>query len=95
MRFAFKLLFPQNTTWGDMLAVGKEADGIELFESRLDLRPLLCRESPTARALPEGWVTLSRAARQAARSLRLGRWSPAFTMIVRAPAVLGKPWPPP
>jgi hypothetical protein len=26
MRFAFKTT-PQNTTWGDMLAVWKEADG--------------------------------------------------------------------
>ena len=32
MRFAFKTA-PQNTTWADMLAVWREADGIELFES--------------------------------------------------------------
>ena len=32
MRFAFKTA-PQNTTWPDMLAVWKEADDIEIFES--------------------------------------------------------------
>ena len=32
MRFAFKTA-PQNTTWADMLAVWREADDIELFES--------------------------------------------------------------
>ena len=32
MRFAFKTS-PQNTTWADMLAVWREADGIEIFES--------------------------------------------------------------
>ena len=32
MRFAFKTA-PQNTTWPDMLAVWKEADDIDIFES--------------------------------------------------------------
>ena len=32
MRFAFKTS-PQNTTWPDMLAVWKEADDIDVFES--------------------------------------------------------------
>src|SRR5580692_5965932 len=32
MRFAFKTS-PQNTTWADMLAIWREADDIELFES--------------------------------------------------------------
>lgn len=37
MRFAFKTS-PQNTTWPDMLAVWKEADGIDLFEALGQLR---------------------------------------------------------
>ncbi len=32
VRFAFKTA-PQNTTWADMLAVWKEADDVEIFES--------------------------------------------------------------
>ena len=32
MRFAFKTS-PQHTTWPDMLAVWKEADDIDVFES--------------------------------------------------------------
>ena len=43
---------PAATTWDDMLAVWRAADEIELFESRLDLRPLLTDLQRPLRPLP-------------------------------------------
>jgi hypothetical protein len=70
MRFAFKTA-PQNTTWDDMLAVWREADDIELFESGWTFDhfyPIF--SDPTGPCL-EGWITLTALA-QATRRLRLG-----------------------
>src|ERR1700722_14986103 len=70
MRFAFKTS-PQDTTWGDMLAVWKEADGIELFESGWTFDHFYPIFSDSAGPCLEGWVTLTALA-QATRRLRLG-----------------------
>jgi F420-dependent oxidoreductase-like protein len=75
MRFAFKTA-PQNTTWTDMLAVWKEADDIELFESGWLFDHFYPIGSPQREADPggpclEGWMTLAALA-QATSRLRLG-----------------------
>jgi F420-dependent oxidoreductase-like protein len=75
MRFAFKTA-PQNTTWADMLAVWKEADGIELFESGWLFDHFYPIRSPEGEPDPggpclEGWMTLAALA-QATTRLRLG-----------------------
>src|ERR1035441_8399045 len=70
MRFAFKTS-PQNTTWGDMLAVWKEADGIELFESGWTFDHFYPIFSDSKGPCLEGWVTLTALA-QATRRIRLG-----------------------
>jgi F420-dependent oxidoreductase-like protein len=70
MRFAFKTS-PQNTTWQDMLAVWREADDIEIFESGWTFDhfyPIF--SDPTGPCL-EGWVTLTALA-QATHRVRLG-----------------------
>jgi F420-dependent oxidoreductase-like protein len=70
MRFAFKTA-PQHTTWPDMLAVWKEADDIEIFESGWTFDhfyPIF--SDPTGPCL-EGWLTLTALA-QATHRLRLG-----------------------
>src|ERR1700689_3024699 len=70
MRFAFKTA-PQHTTWPDMLAVWKEADDIEIFESGWTFDhfyPIF--SDPTGPCL-EGWMTLTALA-QATHRLRLG-----------------------
>lgn len=70
MRFAFKTA-PQNTTWADMLAVWKVADGIDLYESGWTFDhfyPIF--SDPTGPCL-EGWITLTALA-QATERLRLG-----------------------
>ena len=70
MRFAFKTA-PQNTTWRDMLAVWKEADGIELFESGWTFYHFYPIFSDSEGPCLEGWMTLAALA-QATRRLRLG-----------------------
>jgi F420-dependent oxidoreductase-like protein len=70
MRFAFKTA-PQHTTWPGMLAVWKEADDIEIFESGWTFDhfyPIF--SDPTGPCL-EGWMTLTALA-QATHRLRLG-----------------------
>jgi F420-dependent oxidoreductase-like protein len=84
MRFAFKTA-PQNTTWDDMLAVWREADDIDLFESGWTFDhfyPIF--SDPTGPCL-EGWITLTALA-QATRRLRLGTL--VTGNIYRHPAVL-------
>jgi F420-dependent oxidoreductase-like protein len=84
MRFAFKTA-PQNTTWADMLAVWREADDIDLFESGWTFDhfyPIF--SDPTGPCL-EGWVTLTALA-QATRRLRLGTL--VTGNVYRHPAVL-------
>ena len=70
MRFAFKTS-PQHTTWPDMLAVWKEADGIEIFESGWTFDHFYPIFSDSAGPCLEGWMTLAALA-QATRRLRLG-----------------------
>lgn len=70
MRFAFKTS-PQDTTWADMLAVWRAADGIEVYESGWTFDhfyPIFA--DPTGPCL-EGWTTLTALA-QATTRLRLG-----------------------
>ncbi|MCA1841919.1 MAG: LLM class flavin-dependent oxidoreductase, partial [Actinobacteria bacterium] len=84
MRFAFKTA-PQSTTWADMLAVWREADDIELFESGWTFDhfyPIF--DDPTGPCL-EGWVTLTALA-QATRRLRFGTL--VTGNVYRHPAVL-------
>jgi F420-dependent oxidoreductase-like protein len=84
MRFAFKTA-PQNTTWEAMLAVWREADDIDLFESGWTFDhfyPIF--SDPTGPCL-EGWVTLTALA-QATSRLRLGTL--VTGNVYRHPAVL-------
>jgi F420-dependent oxidoreductase-like protein len=70
MRFAFKTA-PQNTTWTDMLAVWKEADQIDLFESGWLFDHFYPIFGDSSGPCLEGWITLAGLA-QATRRLRLG-----------------------
>jgi alkanesulfonate monooxygenase SsuD/methylene tetrahydromethanopterin reductase-like flavin-dependent oxidoreductase (luciferase family) len=70
MRFAFKTS-PQNTTWEDMLAVWKEADDVELFESGWTFDHFYPIFSDSTGPCMEGWVTLTALA-QATTRLRMG-----------------------
>lgn len=70
MRFAFKTS-PQHTTWSDMLAVWKEADGIELFESGWSFDHFYPIVGDSHGPCLEGWTTLAALA-QATTRLRLG-----------------------
>ena len=70
MRFAIKT-GPQNTTWDDMLAVWREADGIDLFESGWTFDHFYPIFSDSTGPCLEGWTTLAALA-QATTRLRLG-----------------------
>src|SRR3954452_21482693 len=70
MRFAFKTA-PQNTTWDDMLAVWREADGIGVFESGWTFDHFYPIFSDSTGPCLEGWTTLAALA-QATTRLRLG-----------------------
>jgi F420-dependent oxidoreductase-like protein len=70
MRFAFKTS-PQHTTWSDMLAVWREADQIELFESGWTFDHFYPIRGDSSGPCLEGWVTLTALA-QATTRLRLG-----------------------
>ncbi|WP_024802524.1 LLM class F420-dependent oxidoreductase [Nocardia sp. BMG51109] len=84
MRFAFKTS-PQETTWGDMLAVWQAADDIEIYESGWTFDHFYPIFSDPTGPCMEGWTTLTALA-QATERLRLG------TMVTgvhyRHPAVL-------
>jgi F420-dependent oxidoreductase-like protein len=86
VRFAFKTA-PQNTTWAEMLAVWREADDIQLFESGWLFDHFYPIAGDSAGPCLEGWTALSALA-QATRRLRLG------TLVTgihyRHPAVLAK-----
>jgi F420-dependent oxidoreductase-like protein len=84
MRFAFKTS-PQDTTWSDMLAVWREGDQIDVFESAWTFDhfyPIF--SDPTGPCL-EGWVTLTALA-QATSRLRMGNL--VTGIHYRHPAVL-------
>jgi F420-dependent oxidoreductase-like protein len=70
VRFAFKTA-PQNTTWPGMLAVWKEADDIEIFESGWTFDHFYPIFSDPAGPCLEGWVTTTALA-HATRRLRVG-----------------------
>ena len=70
MRLGFKTS-PQNTTWTDMLAVWREADGMEIFESGWTFDHFYPIFSDSTGPCLEGWITLTALA-QATRRLRLG-----------------------
>jgi len=84
MRFAFKTS-PQHTTWPDMLAVWKEADDIDVFESGWTFDHFYPIFSDSAGPCLEGWMTLAALA-QATRRLRLGALDTGIHY--RHPAVL-------
>lgn len=70
MRFAFKTS-PQHVAWSDMLAVWREADQIELFESGWTFDHFYPIRGDHNGPCLEGWVTLTALA-QATTRLRLG-----------------------
>lgn len=70
MRFAIKTA-PQNTTWPDMLALWREADGIELFESGWTFDHFYPIFSDSTGPCLEGW-TVTTALAQATSRLRVG-----------------------
>jgi F420-dependent oxidoreductase-like protein len=70
MRFAFKTS-PQDTTWAEMLAVWREGDDIELFESAWTFDHFYPIFSDSTGPCMEGWTTLTALA-QATTRLRLG-----------------------
>jgi F420-dependent oxidoreductase-like protein len=86
MRFAFKTS-PQDTTWGDLLAVWREADQIEQFESGWLFDHFYPIFSDSTGPCLEGWTTLTALA-QATTRLRLGTLVTGIPY--RHPAVLAK-----
>jgi F420-dependent oxidoreductase-like protein len=70
VRFAFKTA-NQNTTWADILAVWREADDIELFESGWIFDHFYPIVGDPSGPCVEGWTALAALA-QATRRLRLG-----------------------
>jgi len=84
MRFAFKTA-PQTTTWADMLAVWREADDIDLFESGWTFDHFYPIFSDHTGPCLEGWVTTTALA-QATKRLRFGTL--VTGNVYRHPAVL-------
>src|ERR1700742_205080 len=84
MRFAFKTS-PMHVTWPEMLAVRREADGIERFESGWTFDHFYPIRGDSNGPCLEGWVTLTALA-QATQRLRLGNL--VSGIHYRHPAVL-------
>jgi F420-dependent oxidoreductase-like protein len=84
VRFAFKTA-QQNTSWDDMLAVWKEADAIEIFESGWVFDHFYPIRGDSSGPCLEGWVALAALA-QATTRLRLGNL--VTGIHYRHPAVL-------
>jgi F420-dependent oxidoreductase-like protein len=70
MRFAIKTS-PQDTTWTDMLAVWRQADALDVFESGWTFDHFYPIFSDSTGPCLEGWVTLTALA-QATTRLRVG-----------------------
>jgi F420-dependent oxidoreductase-like protein len=70
MRFAFKTA-NQNTTWDDVLAVWREADDIDVFESGWNFDHFYPIQGDPSGPCLEGWMMLGALA-QATRRLRMG-----------------------
>ena len=70
MRFAFKTA-PQHTPWADMLALWREGDQIELYESAWSFDHFYPIVGDSNGPCLEGWTTLAALA-QATTRLRLG-----------------------
>jgi F420-dependent oxidoreductase-like protein len=70
MRFAFKTA-NQNTAWDDVLAVWREADDIDVFESGWNFDHFYPIQGDSSGACLEGWMMLAALA-QATRRLRMG-----------------------
>src|SRR5256885_16055830 len=83
MRFAVKTA-PQNTTWADMVAVWKEADTIDVFESAWLFDHFYPTFSDPTGPCLEGWTALAALA-QATGRLRGGVMGTGITN--RHPAV--------
>jgi len=84
VRFAIKTS-PQHTEWDNMLAVFREADGIELFESGWTFDHFYPIVGDHNGACLEGWITLTALA-QATTRLRIGNL--VTGIHYRHPAVL-------
>ncbi len=84
MRFAFKTA-QQNTTWEEMLAVWKEADGIEIFESGWVFDHFYPIMGDSHGPCLDGWAALAALA-QATTRLRIGNL--VTGIHYRHPAVL-------
>lgn len=84
MRFAVKTS-PQHTTWADMLAVWKEADQIDIFESAWTFDHFYPIVGDTHGPCLEGWITLTALA-QATNRIRIGNL--VTGIHYRHPAVL-------
>ena len=85
MRFGIKTS-PQYTTWADMLAVWREADDIDVFESAWNFDHFYPINVPdTTGPCMEGWVTLTALA-QATNRIRIGCMLNG--VVYRHPAVL-------
>lgn len=85
MRFGIKTS-PQYTTWADMLAVWREADDIDLFESAWNFDHFYPINVPdTTGPCMEAWVTLTALA-QATSRIRIGCM--VNGVVYRHPAVL-------
>jgi len=84
MRFAIKTA-PQHTSWPDMLAVWREADGIDVFESAWTFDHFYPIFSDSSGPCMEGW-TVTTALAQATSRLRIGLL--VTGMVYRHPAVL-------
>jgi F420-dependent oxidoreductase-like protein len=70
MRFAFKTA-NQNTTWADVLAIWREADDIDVFESGWNFDHFYPINSDSSGPCLEGWMMLAALA-QATTRLRMG-----------------------